>query len=159
MESRVLIRFSCLVIQVAGASSAAGNNHPDQEVLNGKSVRIKQGYLANDLLAIHIYMGGVALQQFFILIFLFFAVQFHRHILQQMRNGVEDRSRALQLLYAIYAVLVLITVCELDPCIAQALTGPHRSESFFVWSNMRVDSRVTFPGMKHSSTAWTPSRC
>jgi hypothetical protein len=55
-------------------------------------------------------MGGVGVQQFFILVFSFFAIKFHRTILQQIRQGVEEVSSALPLLYAIYTVLTLITV-------------------------------------------------
>lgn len=62
-------------------------------------------------LAIHVYMGGVALQQFFILVFLFYAIKFHRIVFQQIRQGVEGVSSALPLLYAMYIVLMLITVC------------------------------------------------
>lgn len=56
-------------------------------------------------------MGGVALQQFFILVFLVYAVKFHRIVLQQIRQGAEGVSSALPLLYAMYVVLMLITVC------------------------------------------------
>ncbi|KAE9374872.1 hypothetical protein N431DRAFT_533814 [Stipitochalara longipes BDJ] len=90
----VILDIIALIIQVAGASSAAGNTHVDQQVLN----------------AIHIYMGGVGFQEFFILVFSFFAIKFHRTILQQVRQGVEGVSSALPLLYAIYAVLLLITM-------------------------------------------------
>lgn len=55
-------------------------------------------------------MGGVAFQQFFILVFVFFAIKFHQTILQRGRQGVEGGSHALQLLYAVYAVLTLISV-------------------------------------------------
>jgi hypothetical protein len=55
-------------------------------------------------------MGGVAFQQFFILVFVFFATKFHRIILQdQVQQGVEGVSKVLPLLYAVYAVLTLIS--------------------------------------------------
>lgn len=57
-------------------------------------------------------MGGVALQQFFILVFLFYAIKFHQIVIQQIRQGVEGVSSSLPLLYAIYTVLMLITVCR-----------------------------------------------
>lgn len=60
-------------------------------------------------------MGGVGVQQFFILVFFFYAIKFHRIILQQIRQGIEGVSNALPLLYAIYAVLTLITVRHLIP--------------------------------------------
>ncbi|KFY02917.1 hypothetical protein V490_00365 [Pseudogymnoascus sp. VKM F-3557] len=90
----VIFDIIALIIQVAGASSSAGNRRPNQEVLN----------------AIHIYMGGVGFQQLCILVFLSFAVQFHRTILNQIREDVKGASSALPLLYAIYAVLALITM-------------------------------------------------
>ncbi|OBT43661.1 hypothetical protein VE00_05239 [Pseudogymnoascus sp. WSF 3629] len=71
-----------LIIQVAGASSSAGNRRPNQQVLN----------------AIHIYMGGVGFQQFFILLFLVFAIKFHQTIPQQVEQGVKGASSALPLL-------------------------------------------------------------
>ncbi|KFY11795.1 hypothetical protein V492_04258 [Pseudogymnoascus sp. VKM F-4246] len=91
----VIFDVIALIIQVAGASSSgAGNRRPNQQVIN----------------AIHIYMGGVGFQQFFILLFLFFAIKFHQIILQQIQQGVKGASSALPLLYAIYAVLTLITM-------------------------------------------------
>lgn len=56
-------------------------------------------------------MGGVGFQQFFILLFLIFAMKFHQTILQQVQQSVKGASSALPLLYTIYAVLSLITVC------------------------------------------------
>ncbi|KFY89858.1 hypothetical protein V500_05422 [Pseudogymnoascus sp. VKM F-4518 (FW-2643)] len=79
----VIFDVIALIIQVAGAASSA---------------------------AIHIYMGGVGFQQFFILLFLFFAIKFYQTILQQVRQSVKGASSALPLLYAIYAVLSLITI-------------------------------------------------
>jgi hypothetical protein len=67
-------------------------------------------------------MGGVGVQQFFILVFLFFAIEFHRLILKQIRQGVEGASTTLPLLYAIYGVLALITVHRSIPLQAQMLT-------------------------------------
>ena len=55
-------------------------------------------------------MGGVAFQQFFILVFFFFAIKFHRIILQEVREGEEGALSALPLLYAVYSVLILISV-------------------------------------------------
>jgi hypothetical protein len=65
-------------------------------------------------------MGGVGVQQFFILVFFFYAIKFHRIILQQIRQGIEGVSNALPLLYAIYAVLTLITVRHLIPLTSTA---------------------------------------
>jgi hypothetical protein len=61
---------------------------------------------------IYVFIGGIAVQQFFILVFTFFTIRFHRTLLQQVKKGVEGASSALPLLYAIYAVLILIIVCS-----------------------------------------------
>lgn len=79
-------------------------------------------------------MGGVGFQQFCILVFLFFAVQFHRTILQQIREDVKGASSALPLLYAIYAVLALITVCQSVPL--------HTSRRSNVFWKMRIVFRL-----------------
>jgi hypothetical protein len=68
-------------------------------------------------------MGGVAVQQLFILIFFFYAIKFHRTVLRQILQGMEDASSALPLLYGIYAVLLLITVRWLVFPQAQILTS------------------------------------
>ena len=94
--------------QLAGASSAAGQNTTRQQVLRGKAILLLHGSCKLTFKGIHIYMGGIGLQQAFILLFLFLAIKFHRELLQEHRT--EKTSRALQLLYVEYAVLVLITV-------------------------------------------------
>lgn len=98
------------VVQVFGAGStqSGGADETSAQVLRG----------------LHIYMAGVGAQQTFILIFLFFAVNLHRHILQQQQQEKQHATPsphpphltrfrpALTLLYAIYVVLGLITVSE-----------------------------------------------
>ncbi|KAH8797620.1 RTA1 like protein-domain-containing protein [Xylogone sp. PMI_703] len=90
----VILDIIALIIQIAGASSGAGNNAPDQRINDG----------------IHIYMGSVAFQQFFILVFVFFAIRFYRIVLQQVRQGAKGASDALPLLYTVSAVLTLISL-------------------------------------------------
>lgn len=58
---------------------------------------------------LHIYQGGVALQQFFIFVFLAASVKFHRTFARESPTG--KKAQALALLYTVYAVLALITVC------------------------------------------------
>jgi hypothetical protein len=57
-------------------------------------------------------MVGVGIQQGFILLFLFFAVKFHRTIHAQARQSQigMNPQLALFLLYALYAALLMITV-------------------------------------------------
>ncbi|KUJ14207.1 uncharacterized protein LY89DRAFT_736254 [Mollisia scopiformis] len=90
----VILDIFALFVQLSGASSAAGDNKTDAQILKG----------------LHIYMGGVALQQIFIFIILFFAIKFHRLVLQQTRDGAEGMQKALMLLQILYAILALITV-------------------------------------------------
>jgi hypothetical protein len=61
---------------------------------------------------IHIYMGGIGIQEFFIVLFLFIAIQFHRQMLHLDRQGrlVGLKAKWRGLLYALYASLLFITV-------------------------------------------------
>ncbi|MCJ1423686.1 hypothetical protein MMC29_001570 [Sticta canariensis] len=88
----VLLDIVAFLAQLAGASSAAGHNTPRDQVLRG----------------VHIYMGGIGLQQAFIFIFLFLAIKFHRGLLREAQTS--KTSQALRLLYVLYAALFLITV-------------------------------------------------
>ncbi|KAL8702900.1 MAG: hypothetical protein Q9201_003934 [Fulgogasparrea decipioides] len=87
----VLLDILAFIIQAGGASIASGND---------KSKRII-------LLGLHVYMGGVGFQEFFVLIFAYIAFRFSQQIKQENPSRL---SQALILLYAEYAVLVLITV-------------------------------------------------
>ena len=60
---------------------------------------------------LHIYMGGVGAQQFFILAFLAYAIGFHRAVIRGTLLDRSSRSRALTMLYSLYVCLALITVC------------------------------------------------
>lgn len=55
-------------------------------------------------------MIGVGVQQAFILLFLVFAIKFHRTILQQSAQSNHQSGEALTLLYVLYFVLLLISV-------------------------------------------------
>lgn len=61
---------------------------------------------------LHIYMGGIGVQQFFICCFLVLAAQFHRQMLQLERLGAlqGDKTRWKGLLYSLYFSLIAITV-------------------------------------------------
>lgn len=64
--------------------------------------------VTNSPKGLHIYMGGVGLQQLFIVFFVGLAIRFQ---LQMKRETpMQDLPRAMRLLYALYAVLTLITV-------------------------------------------------
>ncbi|OKL56092.1 hypothetical protein UA08_08781 [Talaromyces atroroseus] len=61
---------------------------------------------------LHIYMGGIGIQQFFIFCFLILAIQFHRQMLQLEKLGAlqGEKTRWKWLLYSLYFSLAAITV-------------------------------------------------
>ena len=59
---------------------------------------------------LHIYMAGVGMQQLFILLFLLYAMAFHRQITREQTLDTATRSKALTMLYSLYVCLALITV-------------------------------------------------
>ncbi|KXG53751.1 RTA-like protein [Penicillium griseofulvum] len=80
-------------------------------------VQMIGGFMANNkgkqqMDGIHIYMGGIGIQELFILGFLVLAVQFHRLMLQLERSGrlPSEKQNWRGLLYALYGSLVAITV-------------------------------------------------
>ncbi|KAL4747874.1 hypothetical protein BDW72DRAFT_215156 [Aspergillus terricola var. indicus] len=67
---------------------------------------------ATMLKGIHIYMGGIGIQQFFIMLFLIIAIQFHRRMFQLAREGrlAGLKAQWRPLLYALYISLLFITI-------------------------------------------------
>lgn len=80
------------MVQGAGASIASANDIPPKQLALG----------------LHIYMGGIGLQQFVILIFTYLAIRFQQRTRQEEYNSALVGAR--KLLYVLYAVLTLITV-------------------------------------------------
>ncbi|PWY79248.1 hypothetical protein BO70DRAFT_338439 [Aspergillus heteromorphus CBS 117.55] len=87
----VVLDVIAFIIQVYGAAQAAGNNVAYSVEMTG----------------LHIYMGGVGVQQLFVLVFVVCAVLFNRKIRLQRRS---DATQALLLLYVLYVCLALITM-------------------------------------------------
>ncbi|PMD37550.1 hypothetical protein L207DRAFT_493027 [Hyaloscypha variabilis F] len=88
----VTLDFVSFVIQIVGGSYA-GPTAP----------------MAQQLKGVHIYMGGIGLQQFFIFIFLGLGVKFHREMLWLERmGGVKEGWK--RLLFTLYASLGFITI-------------------------------------------------
>ena len=56
-------------------------------------------------------MGGVGLQQAFILCFLGLAIRFQRQMTRE--TPMQDKPRAMKLFYVVYAALALISVSRL----------------------------------------------
>ncbi|KAJ7763999.1 RTA1 domain-containing protein [Mycena maculata] len=81
----VMLDVVSFVVQLIGGS-LAGPTAPESEVFKG----------------IHIYMGGIGLQQFFIFIFLGLAARLHRQLLTLERNGTGKKNWR-PLLFTLYA--------------------------------------------------------
>ena len=88
----VLLDIVAFIIQAVGAAMASGDNIPQSQIFRG----------------LHIYMGGIGMQQFFLLCFLVMAVLFQRQMNRDLPGAA--KSCPLVLLYVIYAVLSLITI-------------------------------------------------
>ncbi|MCJ1278200.1 hypothetical protein MMC21_006015 [Puttea exsequens] len=88
----VLLDIFAFLVQAAGASMASGDNLTKEQIDRG----------------LHIYMGGVGLQQIFIFFFLGLAIQFQKQMRRE--TPMQDRPKATQLLYTLYGVLTLITI-------------------------------------------------
>ncbi|KAH8879439.1 hypothetical protein GQ53DRAFT_738679 [Thozetella sp. PMI_491] len=92
----VALDFVAFIIQLVGGT-IAGPVSPAEEQLN----------------AMHIYMGGIGLQQFFIFVFVALGVKFQmdmantEHLIGQQQGGKHGWRR---LLYTLYVSLALITV-------------------------------------------------
>ncbi|PYH86088.1 hypothetical protein BO82DRAFT_350397 [Aspergillus uvarum CBS 121591] len=72
---------------------------------------------ATTMMGVHIYMGGIGLQEFFILVFTGFFIHLQRKMAEMERTGRLDAEKLARgsmrwrwLFYAIYACLFLITV-------------------------------------------------
>lgn len=92
----MILDFASFVIQIVGGAYASPTA-PEETIMKG----------------IHIYMGGIGIQQFFIVLFIGLTVRFHLEM-----NTIETSSDKVtggrrnwrRLLYVIYASLCLITV-------------------------------------------------
>lgn len=88
----VLLDIVAFLIQVAGASMASGQNLTNEQIENG----------------LHIYMGGIGFQLFFIICFIFVAYNFHREL--NANAATAGHVQAHRLLFVVYTVLGLITI-------------------------------------------------
>lgn len=85
-------KLSAFLVQAFGASKASGNNISIATIMQG----------------LHIYMIGVGVQQFFIILFSVLLVRLH----MRLRNEAPSSEvvKALRLLYVVYAALLMITI-------------------------------------------------
>ncbi|MCJ1485727.1 hypothetical protein MMC06_005902 [Schaereria dolodes] len=92
----VSLDFVSFIIQLIGGSMAPSTAPP-----------------AEQLKGIHVYMGGIGLQQFFIVVFLGLAVKFHVTMLGMERSGAlvgTGKGGWRRLLFTLYGSLALISV-------------------------------------------------
>ncbi|MCJ1357595.1 MAG: hypothetical protein MMC33_007591 [Icmadophila ericetorum] len=92
----VSLDFVSFVIQLVGGAQAGPNSPP-----------------AVILKAVHIYMGGIGLQEFFIVVFMGLAIKFHVEILALEKRGMlagSGKQNWRRLLFTLYASLMLITI-------------------------------------------------
>jgi hypothetical protein len=105
-------------------------------------------------------MVGVGIQQFFICVFLVYAIKFHATTIQQNRQGLSTPQSAYMLLYAIYVVIILITVCDSSSWHMHLITDTFfRSELSFVLWNIPRGYIPAYLTTKRISTAWIPYQC
>ncbi|KAM5440968.1 hypothetical protein MferCBS31731_004107 [Microsporum ferrugineum] len=91
----VILDFGAFIIQLIGGGMAGPGQTPEAAMRG-----------------IHIYMGGIGIQEFFIILFLILAIQFHYQMLHLERTGrLSDIKRKWRpLLYSLYTSLLFITV-------------------------------------------------
>jgi hypothetical protein len=98
---KMAVVFVCMdiisfIVQGTGGTIASGSESQSDPIV---------------MIGLHVYMGGVGLQQLFILLFSILIVKFHRRLLNLERSvGLGEKSNWLPLLYATYACLVFITI-------------------------------------------------
>lgn len=94
--STLAVCFVSFIIQLVGGSLAGPTSSVSQQMK-----------------AIHIYVGDISLQQFFIVVFVGFAMKFQLEMSRRERFGpplAELKSRWKPLLFTLYTTLALITV-------------------------------------------------
>ena len=139
----VLLDIVSFVIQLVGGSYAGPTAPMDQQ-----------------LKGVHIYMGGIGLQQFFIFVFLGFAVKFQLGMASLERLG-QAKYGWKRLLWTLYGTLGFITVSLSLDLSFQDSWGIHRSE----YSSVSLSSRLAkcrptlYPSTKFISMCLKQYQC
>ena len=77
--------------------------------LVGGSYATRNDPIEKQMKGVHIYMGGIAIQQFFIFVFLTIAVKFHLEM-KKLDRGMGSKLGWTRLIWTLYASLVFVTV-------------------------------------------------
>jgi hypothetical protein len=106
---------------------------------------------------VDVYIGGIGLQEAFLMSFVALMVMFHREAAKLERNGVALRRGWKSLLCALYGVLFLITVCSYSPWSGPCLYLFSRSASSIASWSTPADSHLPTrcPSMRCMRTPWT----
>ena len=143
-----------------GAAATQDNDISRAQILNGQIPPFAVVNVTDIVADLHIYMIGVGIQQFFILVFLVYAIGFHRQLLRTQVVDSGAKRRAMSLLCTLYLCIMLITVSakmfKLRFC---TIVFFFRCESFFGSASTRKACTVPSPTTKHINTALTLYRC
>jgi hypothetical protein len=113
----VSLDFVSFVVQLVGGS-LAGPTSPTAQIMKG----------------IQIYMGGIGLQQFFVMVFLGLAAKFQTEMLALNRKG-QGKLGGKRLLFTLYASLGFITVS-----LTQIIWNDHGMKTDFLLDTNIVSS-------------------
>jgi hypothetical protein len=106
---------------------------------------------------IHIYMGGIGLQELFVIIFLALAVKFHIEMLKAEKGSLlaGPKTRWRQLLFALYASLIAITVriifrlVEFSAGNTESNPLPNREAYFYVFDGIPMFIAIMIWNLAH----------
>lgn len=110
------------------------------------------------LMNLYIYMGGVGIQEFFVLAFCMFAVQLFLDVRKQQVG--KRRSDAMMILYGLFIALAMITVCaqiQLNQSLGADIVT--RFVSSLESVNIHKASTARYQTMRPSNTASTRYPC
>jgi hypothetical protein len=136
----VILDIVAFVVQVYGAGQAAG----------GKDQTNSQ-----TLSALHIYMGGLGIQLFFILTFAIFGLQLFRQLKQSSFNvaGKSEKRSILLMFFAIFLGLGLIVVCAFAPSMFLCLHTPWNLTLSYVVPHRVPNDRVFLRSQQYYSSS------
>lgn len=104
------------IVQAAGGALMADQNSTENSDLGRK-----------------VYMAGVGIQLFFVVIFVVVVISFYHQVSRDIRTGtLKNRNRWIRpLILVIFLVLILIVVRILEPCAPHLLLTPTRNGLYF----------------------------
>lgn len=143
----VWLDITSFIVQLGGGLMLSGTGQSAKVLTMGKNI----------------YMGGIGMQQFFILIFLGIAIMFHRRVLILERAGVlatTGKTKWRMILYCLYASLLLISVRPLRQfALPTKLIFSIRPASSTASSSSRAVPAATTPSHSTNFTCTSSTRC